>query len=314
MTMTPTIAPSATECHITKRKISPSLPTCSVAAVATTIDCSSTILPITPPALLAAHIRTGLRLSCSAVIRCKLPNNAFVEVSLPVSATPSQPRNVRKNGYSHPVRVNASPNTASIPDYRVTNPSPSMNEIATTANLIRTRVRQKILASSAGLTPSNVPAKRAAMKQAEPVAESQLKSNFAFSGSGFETTGAARVTARCNTGTSHPPRSNAGVVFWLSAVLIDGSPHNNTKTVSTTKGIHARATSAGLREVELSGMERAEDSVSASATPTSCAGSSSKRQMRRGCQKRRKTTVETSDTNPPAMSTRLLSMKFDHTN
>src|SRR5713101_2326782 len=274
------------------------------------MDCASTILPITPPAELAAHIRTGSRPSCSAVMRCKLPNNAFEEVSLPVSATPSQPRNVPKNGYSHPVRVNASPSTASIPEYRVTNPSPSMNEIATTANLIRTKVRQKILASSAGATPSKVPVKIAAMKQAEPVAESQLKSNFAFSGSGFETTGAARVTAKCNIGTSHPPRSNAGVVFWLSAALIDGSPQNNTKTVSTTKGIHARATCAGFREIELLGMAAAEGTVSASQASTSCAGSSSKRQMRRGCQKRRKITVETSDTNPPAMSTRLLSMKF----
>src|SRR4030095_2518586 len=113
-----------------------------------------------------------------------------------------------------------------------------MNEIASTANLIRTNVRQKILASSAGATPSNTPAKSAAIKQAEPVAESQLKSNFALSGSGFETTGAARGTARCRARTAHPPRSIAGVVNLLRAVLIAGSPHNKTKTVSTTKGIH----------------------------------------------------------------------------
>jgi len=47
-----------------KRKMEPSLPTWLVAAVAMQMDCASIILPITPPALLAAHMRMGLRLSC----------------------------------------------------------------------------------------------------------------------------------------------------------------------------------------------------------------------------------------------------------
>ncbi len=80
------------------------------------IDCASTILPITPPALFAAHIRTGSICSCCAVIRWRLPNRAFDDVSLPVKATPSQPRNVPKKGNHHPVRVNASPSTASSPE------------------------------------------------------------------------------------------------------------------------------------------------------------------------------------------------------
>src|SRR5580693_1473891 len=86
ITMTPTTDPSATECQATKRKIVPSLPTCSVAAVAMVIDCASTILPITPPALLAAHINTGSMPNCCEVIRCRLPKSAFEDVSLPVSA------------------------------------------------------------------------------------------------------------------------------------------------------------------------------------------------------------------------------------
>src|SRR5438132_10049350 len=130
------------ECQNTQRKMIPSLPTWFVADVATQMDCASTILPITPPAELAAHIRTGSRLSCCAVIRCRLPNKAFDEVSLPVSATPSQPKNVPKNGNSHPVRVNARPSTASKPEYRVVNPNPSMNEIAMTASFIRFSVYQ----------------------------------------------------------------------------------------------------------------------------------------------------------------------------
>src|SRR5213593_619956 len=104
------------ECQNTYRKMIPSLPTWFVAEVATQIDCASTILPITPPAELAAHIRTGSRLSCCAVIRCKLPNSAFDEVSVPLTATPSQPRYVPKKGNSQPVRVNANPSTASRPE------------------------------------------------------------------------------------------------------------------------------------------------------------------------------------------------------
>src|SRR5437660_1731370 len=67
--MIPTIAPSAIECQNTKRKIMPSLPSWLVAAVATQIDCASTILPITPPALLAEVIRMGSKCNCSTVMR-----------------------------------------------------------------------------------------------------------------------------------------------------------------------------------------------------------------------------------------------------
>src|SRR5216683_1564146 len=62
---------------------------------------------MTPPALLVAHIRMGLRLSCCAVIFCKPPNKAFEDVSLPVRATPSQPIKVPKKGKNQPVRVKA---------------------------------------------------------------------------------------------------------------------------------------------------------------------------------------------------------------
>src|SRR5450432_3634483 len=190
--MMPTIAPSAMECQNTKRKIMPSLPTWLVAAVATQIDCASTILPMTPPALLAAVIRTGSRPSCWAVIFCKLPNRALDEVSLPVSATPSQPRNVPKNGYSHPVWVKASPNTASVPEYRVTNPNPSMAEMASTANRIRQAVWPKSENNLTGPTPLSNPPTMAARKHPVPVAESQMNGNLAPSGVGLTTTGLAR--------------------------------------------------------------------------------------------------------------------------
>ena len=60
--------------------------------------CASIILPMTPPELLAAAISTGLRPSCSAVIFCRPPNSTLDAVSEPVSATPSQPSSVPKNG------------------------------------------------------------------------------------------------------------------------------------------------------------------------------------------------------------------------
>src|SRR5579862_3968802 len=166
----------ATECQATKRKMIPSLPTCSVADVAIVIDCASTIFPMTPPALLAAHIRIGSMPSCWEVILCKLPKRVLADVSLPVRATPSHPRKVPKNGYSQPVRVNAKPSTASSPEYRVTYPRPSMNEMATIARRMRTSVLQKIIINCKGRRPSNNPEMIAARKHAVPVAESQLKS------------------------------------------------------------------------------------------------------------------------------------------
>src|SRR5674476_1677929 len=100
MTRTPTRQASAIEWKNTKRRIVPSCPNQLVAVEATTIDCASIILPMTPPDELAAPIRIGDRPSCSDVIFCKLPNKMLEEVSEPVSATPNQPSKVPKNGYS----------------------------------------------------------------------------------------------------------------------------------------------------------------------------------------------------------------------
>src|ERR1700744_6379090 len=98
MTNRPTRQASAIECLNTKRRIEPSCPYQLLAVEATTIDCASIILPITPPDEFAADIRIGERFSCSDVIRCKFPNRMFEAVSDPVSATPNQPSSVPKNG------------------------------------------------------------------------------------------------------------------------------------------------------------------------------------------------------------------------
>src|SRR3954464_2375629 len=111
----PTRQASAMECQNTKRRMVPSCPNQLVAVDATTIDCASIILPITPPDEFAALIRIGDRPSCSDVILCRLPNSTFDAVSEPVSATPSQPSSVPKNGYSTPVLAKARPSVASSP-------------------------------------------------------------------------------------------------------------------------------------------------------------------------------------------------------
>src|SRR5258707_15626854 len=103
--------------------MSPSCPYQRVAVLATTIDCASIIFPITPPELLAAAIRVGLRPSCVAGIFCTLPNTTLEEVSEPVSATPSHPNIVPKKGHRNPVFGKARPRVAASPQYRVVNPS-----------------------------------------------------------------------------------------------------------------------------------------------------------------------------------------------
>src|SRR5229473_7777868 len=129
ITRMPTRQASAIECQNTKRRIEPSWPNQLVAVEATTIDCASIILPITPPDELAAPIRIGDRPSCSDVIFCRLPNRMFDAVSDPVSATPNQPSSVPKKGYSTPVAANARPSVASTPERRVNVPIASIAEI-----------------------------------------------------------------------------------------------------------------------------------------------------------------------------------------
>src|ERR1041384_3285479 len=112
----PTRQASEIEWRNTNRRIEPSCPNQLVAVEATTIDCAAIILPITPPDEFAALIRMGDRPSCSAVIFCRLPNRMLEAVSEPVSATPSQPSKVPKNGYSAPVLAKARPRVASVPE------------------------------------------------------------------------------------------------------------------------------------------------------------------------------------------------------
>src|SRR5436305_13618421 len=99
--------------------LQPSWPYLSVAVDATTNDCASIILPMTPPEELAAPIRIGDRPNCSDVIFCKLPNNTLEAVSDPVSATPSQPSSVPKKGYNTPAAAKARPSVAATPERRV---------------------------------------------------------------------------------------------------------------------------------------------------------------------------------------------------
>src|SRR3954471_17550917 len=98
ITSNPTRQASAIECQNTKRRIVPSWPNQLVAVDATTMDCASIILPITPPDEFAAPMRIGDSPSCSAVIFCKPPKSTLDAVSEPVSATPSHPSSAPKKG------------------------------------------------------------------------------------------------------------------------------------------------------------------------------------------------------------------------
>src|SRR5258708_36863754 len=97
----------------------PSCPYQLVALEATTIDCASIILPITPPDELAAPIRLGDRPSCSEAIFCRLPNSTLEAVAKPVSATPNQLSGLPRKGYGLPVAANARQTAASSLDSRV---------------------------------------------------------------------------------------------------------------------------------------------------------------------------------------------------
>src|SRR5262249_49848835 len=150
ITSTPTRQASAIECQNTKRRIVPSCPNQLVAVEATTIDCASIILPMTPPDEFAALIRIDDRPSCSEVIFCRLPNRMFEAVSEPVSATPSHPSSVPKNGYSTPVAAKARPSVASIPDSRVSVPIASIAEMVTSEYAQILRVRPWAVTSPTG--------------------------------------------------------------------------------------------------------------------------------------------------------------------
>src|SRR5258708_6342308 len=169
MTSTPTRQARAIEWKNTYRRMEPSCPNQLVAVEATTIDCASIILPMTPPEELAAAISTGDRPSCSAVILCRLPNSTLEAVSDPVSATPSQPSSVPKKGYSTPVAANARPSVASTPDRRVRAPIASIAQILISENAHNFMVRPYSAIILAGEKPIRKPEMIAAISMPEPV-------------------------------------------------------------------------------------------------------------------------------------------------
>src|SRR6195952_1791359 len=160
---------STIECQNTNLRIVPSCPNQLVAVDATTMDCASIILPITPPDELAAAIRIGDSPSCSDVIFCKLPNSTFEAVSDPVSATPNHPSSVPKKGYNTPVAANARPSVASTPDSRVSVPIASIAEIVISEIAQILMVRPYSVINLAGDSPIRKPEMIAAISIPVPV-------------------------------------------------------------------------------------------------------------------------------------------------
>src|SRR5208283_1962244 len=97
-TVAPTSQTSARLCQMIARSMSPSLPPWLVAAATTTIDCAAIIFPMTPPPVLADAIRISFNPSFLAVTFWRLPNRTLLDVSEPVTATPTQPSNVPNTG------------------------------------------------------------------------------------------------------------------------------------------------------------------------------------------------------------------------
>src|SRR5450759_4598624 len=87
-----------------------------VAATATAMLCTLIILPITPPAELAAAVRIGFRPTCLAAVVCRLPNRKLLEASEPVRNTPIHPSRGLKNEKQTPVVANASPSVEVAPE------------------------------------------------------------------------------------------------------------------------------------------------------------------------------------------------------
>src|SRR5271154_3046140 len=127
-----------------------------------------------------------------------------------------------------------------------------MQVMATMAKRRRKRVPPKIFRILPGPTPRIRPERRAARKQAVPVAVSQLKSKRAASAAGFTTTGGVRNTLAWRYGQSQPagpgrflPSGSltvkAGVVALFMASLMLGRPQARTKSERMAKGSQALA-------------------------------------------------------------------------
>src|SRR4030088_3120137 len=201
MTNRPTRQASAIECLNTKRRMVPSCPYQLVAVEATTIDCASIILPITPPDELAAPIRPDESPRCSEVTLCRLPNRMLAAVADPVSATPSQPSSVPKKGYSTPVAANARPSVASTPESRVSVPIASIAEIVISEIAHSLMVRPYSAIILAGEKPSRALEIIAAISMPVPVNDRYVNPNTAPSGVGFAATGGTLLIMLCRSGT-----------------------------------------------------------------------------------------------------------------
>ena len=199
--------------------------------------CASIILPMTPPELFAAAISTGLTPTCCAVTTCNPPKSTLDDVSDPVSATPSQPSKVPKNGYSTPACAKARPRMLSVPEYLVTYPSASIAEIVSREGPMRFNVARYARAISGGRQPISSPASSAVRAIPEPDALSQLNRKTAPSAFGAATTGATRSTCSCSPGIL-----KAGAEMLLSHPFTCGVPQAKTTTLSSAHGAHARST------------------------------------------------------------------------
>ena len=149
----------------------------AVAADATAMLCRLIILPITPPRGIGGGHQHGVHVPAVAVTTCRLPNSALAEVSLPVRNTPSQPSRALKNGND---RAGGGERQAQRRRWRRSSssgtPAPSTRRHGQFGQQQLARgVHQNTLANCRGPCAARTRRAIAAIKQAVPGAESQLK-------------------------------------------------------------------------------------------------------------------------------------------
>src|SRR5512140_3895215 len=105
---------------ITLRKRSPSLPASPTAAAPIARFWGETILPSTPPELLAAASSVGDRCAWWAADTCSAPKSEFDEVSEPVTAVPNQPTIGDRKAKNPPAPAAHMPSVIVIPERFIT--------------------------------------------------------------------------------------------------------------------------------------------------------------------------------------------------
>ena len=233
--------------------------------------------------------------SCSAVIFWRLPNRTLDDVSLPVSATPSQPSSGEKNGNSTPVLANARPmrRVDAARSAWCSRAPASRRSSAARARTRRSVAGEEPQQRRTGDSPAAGRRGSPASSSAVPVADSQLKLKTAFSGFGF---GDDRRHAQHRVGAAPAPA--------ICATAAVRSQRRPSPAAAPDEDDQRQEHHGIQRPPRLAGPADRRCSRAGSSGPASARlARASNRQVVRGCQTAAGATSATIDTSAPAMST-----------